>query len=30
MITVVDTGHTQLDEQAVAQELALLAAALNE
>jgi hypothetical protein len=30
MITVVDMEHTQLDEQAVAQELALLAAALNE
>ena len=30
MITIVDKEHTQLDEQAVAQELALLAAALNE
>lgn len=30
MITIVDKEHTQLDEQAVTQELALLAVALNE
>lgn len=30
MITVVDTEHNQLDEQAGTQELALLAAALND
>ena len=30
MITVVNTEHTSLDEQAVAQELALLAADLDE
>ena len=30
MITIVDKEHTQLDEQAVAQDLVLLAAALNE
>ncbi len=30
MITVVNTEHTSLDEQAVAPKLALLAAALDE